>query len=138
MAINGLKNGADPNSSFGSRPVIELAAFHGCPEIVDALVLFGAEITDDTIWGACEMDVTDYMIQCDEDEERYLQVFKILVVNGAKPTPKGPYGREPIDEFDKQVFPKIYAFFKSLKSAENLINPARRGRRLLSYHGELF
>lgn len=114
MALEALKEGADPNSEFSGGQVIDLAAFHGCPEIVELMINYGAKISDETIWSACEMDVADYMIQYKEDEERYLNVFQILVKNGARPTRKGPHGKEPVDEFDKNLFPKIYNYLKSL------------------------
>jgi hypothetical protein len=108
LARLALSNGADPERKYATMTPLELATFHGNPDVVDALVRAGAHVSPDALAPLGEMDITDYMIDSDEDERRYARVVSTLIVNGASPAITA-FDNEPlIESFPESRYPQIH------------------------------
>ncbi len=111
-----LSSGADPDSSFAGKRIIELAAQDRFIDGVKLLLEHGAGVREESIHQMDLMSATDYKINSQEDEETYTEIIKLLIKNGADPIMKDEHGRTPSDEVDKNCFPILYNALMSYKT----------------------
>ena len=108
-----VESGVDPSVEFLVCKVtaLELATLHGRAEIVDTLLDCGARVPEDALLAIGEMDVTDYMIESDEDELRYYLVAKALLARGASPAVKAYDGTLLTEYFPENFYPRLHRLF---------------------------
>ena len=108
LAQLALSNGADPERKYARMTPLELATFHGNSAVVEALIGAGARLSPDALWPVGQMDITDYMIDNEEDEFRYARVVAALIQYGASPAIVAFDKKPLIHSFPKSRYPKIH------------------------------
>jgi hypothetical protein len=103
-----VAGGEDPNGEFAGMRLIELAAYHGGYEVLDALIRAGANVPSDALKVLGEMDITDNKIDPIERELDYARVARILLDHGATPDVPAYNGRPLIETFPECYYPQIH------------------------------
>jgi len=104
--------GADPNADYyadycGMR-LVELAAYHGYHEVLEALIRAGAIVPRDAMRILGDQDITDWKIDPIELEPDYARVAQILLDHGATSDVLAYDGRPLIETFPARYYPHIH------------------------------
>ncbi len=108
LARKTLDEGADPNEKYTNYNYVELATFQGTPDVLAELIKSGGKVDSSALNPLGEMDITDWMIDSEDDEHRYAEVARILIHHGANPAVKAYNETELIDTFPSQYYPRIH------------------------------
>lgn len=103
-----IARGEDPNGEFAGCTLLQLAVYHGQPEILSALIAGGARVPADALSTLGEMDITDFKIDPIALEPRYAKVAEILLAHGATPHVLAYTGEPLITTFPAQYYPNIH------------------------------
>jgi len=118
LARKELDAGADPNEPYTNFNYVELATFQGVPEVLNELIKAGGRVDANSLRPLGEMDITDWMINSDEDEVRYAEVARILIDHGATPAITAYDGAELIDTFPSQYYPRVHQILTEAKQTQ--------------------
>ena len=117
LARKALDEGADPNANYTNLNYVELATYQGVPDVLDELLKRGGRVELNALHPLGEMDLTDWMIDSDEDERRYAEVARILIEHGADPAIPAYNGSELIETFPHQYYPRLHQILTTAKKS---------------------
>lgn len=100
--------GEDPNAQYASMYLVELAAYHGQADVLEALIHAGAKVPATALRVLGEMDITDWLIDPIELEKEYARVAQLLLDHGASPDVLAHDGRPLIETFPAHHYPHIH------------------------------
>ncbi len=118
-----IASGEDPNAVYAELTLVALAALHGQPEVLTALIAGGATVPTDVLTVLGEMDITDWMIDPICREEDYARVAEILLAHGASPHVIAYNGRPLITTFPEGSYPRLH---RALSDALARTDPTAR------------
>ena len=107
LARKALSAGAKGNLKCGYWSALGLASYHGQPEIVAAIIEAGVSVPADALEPLGEMDITDWKIESDKEEQAYARVAELLIAHGASPNINTNDGKPLIENFPAKLYPNI-------------------------------
>ena len=93
---------------FPETPLELATRWHANPEVVEALLSAGAAVPPEALESLGEDDVTDWMIESEEDEQRFSRVAELLLLRGADPNVCARNGEPLIMHFSADRYPRIH------------------------------
>jgi hypothetical protein len=110
-AIAAIKAGVDVATvlpRFPETPLAFATRWYGNPEIVQALISAGAPVPADALESLGEDEVTDWMIESEEEEQEFARTAEILLSHGADPNVRARNGLPLIEFFPEDRYPFIH------------------------------
>ena len=103
-----IADGEDPNGTYAGRSLLGLAAYHGLPEVVAALIAAGACVPPNALATLGDEDITDWKIDPIERELDYAHVAEILLAHGASPNVTAFNDQPLISTFPPDRYPHLH------------------------------
>ena len=105
-----INNGDNPNDQFTNWSFLELAIYQGLPRFVEEMINHGGELSSKSYLPLFEQDITDWMIQTEDDDKRYSEVIMILTSHNIYPENV----KDLIDLFPHSYYPNINKKLKEI------------------------